>query len=472
MDSLICPRCQAEVPDGPECAACGVVIAKFMARLDQARTSQSPPVQVQGKLVSAPPSGLPAVEAANQVVNQATGMASAEPVASVAPVASAAPVASPQVPMVAPPASGRRIPDRKAIALYGQLGRMLEAGLPVIEALRLAAKNSSARIAGGLVAVSNRIEQGETFSKAATQASGLFPPGSLVLIQAGEATGGLPTAFAALSSAAELRLDLRRQIIRACIYPFVLFSLVFFVPKAYLLFTVGWLGYLAACLWPYLVTLACLVGVVVALPKALALALGPARTQRLVRAIPIASGLFSLSARVRFARHLAAGLEAGLGVVAALRLAARATGDPRFGDKLEQVESSLDQGSSLHQALSASKLFDDEFLLSVATGERVGRLGESLEQQARLLQASLIHRLSVAVQLLSVFVLLLTYVFVGRAIIGEYTSIMDGVGDQMDQLLKGLGGTPGSANMDQLLKELGEPAGLSKLPPELRKYMP
>jgi type II secretory pathway component PulF len=465
---LNCPRCQAEVPDGPECAACGVVIAKFMVRMEQARTSQPPPAPVQGKLVSTPPSGPPAAQPVGQAPDQTVDQTANQTTG----VASAVPVAIPQIPMVAPPASGRRVPARKAIALYSQLGRMLEAGLPVIEALRLAAKNSPARIADGLVAVSNRLEKGETFSEAAMRAPGLFPPGSLVLIQAGEATGGLPTAFAALSSAAELRLDLRRQIIRACIYPFVLFSLVFFVPKAYLLFTVGWLGYLAACLWPYLIALACLVGVVLVLPKALAMALGPERTQRLVRAIPIASGLFSLSARVRFARHLAAGLEAGLGVVAALRLAARSTGDPRFSDKLAQVESSLEQGSSLHQALTVSELFDDEFLLSVATGERIGRLGESLEQQARLLQASLIHRLSVAVQLLSVFILLLTYVFVGRAIIGEYTSIMDGVGDQMDQLLKGLGGTPGSANMDQLLKELGEPAGLSKLPPELRKYMP
>ena len=33
---MICPRCQQTVSDGPECAACGVVVAKFMERREKA----------------------------------------------------------------------------------------------------------------------------------------------------------------------------------------------------------------------------------------------------------------------------------------------------------------------------------------------------------------------------------------------------------------------------------------------------
>ncbi len=412
-----CPRCHAEVPDGPECAACGVIVEKFLARKQQAQVPA------------------PAVD----------------PLKRPSP---AAVVAGRPEPVRAPVGPGR-VSDRKLIGLYGQLGRMLQAGLSTTEALRLAAANTRGAVSTALDSIRTDVEAGQTFAQATARQPGLFGESSQVLIEAGEVTGAIPAALQALSSAAELRLDIRRQIIRACIYPFVLFSLVFFVPKAHLLFTAGWGAYLLACLVPYLTTLAVLVGVVWALPKGLALVLGRDNIRRLVRGIPVFCGLYRLGSTVRFARHLGGAIEAGLPMPSALRLAARATDDPRWIESLAASERVLQQGGTLHESLTQAGLFDHEFLLATAAGERSGRLTDALEQHARLVQSTLTHRINVSVQLLAVVILLLTYFFVASAVVSEFESIMGGTGQQMEELLK----------------ELGGPAGASRLPPELKDIL-
>ncbi len=444
---MICPRCQQQVPDGPECAACGVVIEKYLARADRDRENWE----------TGPPTG----RAAGSAV--AVGSASG---------ASPAAAAAPAAPETGAARGPRRVSDRRRIGLYGQLARMLEAGLSPVEALRLAERHSRGALAAGLGAMRAALEAGATFTQAAAGLPGLFPADARVLLEAGEATGGLPAALRALASTAEVRLDVRRQIARACIYPFVLFSLVFFVPRLHLLFSGGLGAYLRATLLPYLLTLMLLVAAVWLLPLGLSYLLGPARSQRLLRSLPLLGGLWRRSARARFARHLGGALEAGLPVGTALRLATRATGDPRWIDAAGPMERAIAQGASLHTALAQSGLLDDEFLLAVAAGERVGRLGEALEQQARLLQAELLHRINVSVQLAAVAMLLLTYAFVARAIVGEFQSVLGGTQGQMQQLLKEIGGAPGAAGMEDLLRELGQPAGASRLPPELEGILP
>ncbi len=379
------------------------------------------------------------------------------------------------------------ISDGKLIGLYGQLGRMLEAGIPVTEALGLAARHSSGKVAEALEQMRAEVERGKTLAEASEI---LFPPTAAVLLKAAEATGGLPAAFQSLATAVELRVDVRRQIVRAIILPLVLFTLVFFVPKAYLLFSAGWAAYLKACLVPYVLSLAGLAAAIWALPRGLRLVLGPSLSARFVRALPIIGGLYALSARIRFCRNLASAMEAGLGVRESLDLAARTTGHPLWQQRLERAAQYIeDGGADLHKALERVGLLDGDLLLALASGERAGRLPESLEQQARLAQSTLTHRLNVALQVLSVAILLGTYFFVATRVVSEYKTVLGGTGEQIQKLMKEVGldskggGSDIQKMMDQLKKEGGgvdlegllkrakDPANLDQLPPDIRKHL-
>lgn len=369
------------------------------------------------------------------------------------------------------------------MSLYGQLGRMLESGLSLVETLDLAASHSPPDLANPLRGVSAALEGGAGLAEACKP---VFPPIAVGLLQAAERTGGLPAAFEALSSAAALRVEVRRQIIRACILPLVLFTLVFFIPRAHLLFTGGWGVYLKASLVPYLICLGVLAALVWGLPALTRQVLGGESSVRILRGLPVVRGLYHLAARVRFCRNLAAALEAGLSVTECLDLAARATGDPRWRQRLQQAAHYLEREGTLHQALERVGLLDEDLLLAIATGERAGRLPESLEQQARLTQSTLTHRLNITLQVAAVILLLGTYVFVAGRVVGEMQDVMTGSTQQIDRLLneaaghappevqkalEPFSGEAGAKQIEELMKHALDPAGVKKLPPDVRKHL-
>lgn len=415
---MICPKCGANVPDGPECIACGVIVDKFKARAE----SRGPdPVHTPATPLSTPSSKARTETAVT-----------------------------------------RKLSDKKQIAVYRQLARMLDAGLSPTEALHLMARSTKGRLASAMDNIRLSIEHGSSFAQAALGQAMVFPESSYALLQAGEATGTLPAALNGLASTAEIRLDVKRQIVRACIYPFVLFTLVFFIPKAYLLFTVGFWGYFVACAVPYVMVLGVLIAGILLLPKLVSRLLGKELTSRFVRSVPGLRGLYRLSSRATFMGHLGAGLASGLPIASCLRLAASATSDPAWINAMDGVQKKVESGSTLHDALSTTGLLDEDMLLSVASGERVGRLDESLKQEASLLQSSFLHRLNISIQILSIFILLATYAFVAGAVVGEYEDVMDGAKGQLDQVMKEVGGG-GSGDLGKLLKSLKGGGDMEKL---------
>ncbi len=418
---MICPHCKQEVPEGPECAVCGIVIAKFRVRQDQA-------------VMMPQPSDVPSAE-----VKQSD---------------SSGPSAS---------APG---PKRRQI-LYRQLARMLDSGLSVEESLELMARHSSAHLSERLRAVVARLRSGDSLAAAFRVAGGLLDESGLALIKAGEATGAVPASLEALASSAELELELRRQLVRALIYPFVLFTLVFFLPKAYLVISEGWGAYLEACLLPYVLSLGVLAALFLGLPRFLVLVMGRDRYHGILKRIPGIGGVLKKAAAVRFCRHLASGLRAGLDLKASLRLSAQAAQDPAWSRAVTQVDGKLAEGATLHESLAETGLMDEDLGLVLAAGERSGRLAESLAQHARTQQVALQHKLQVNVMLLAIAVLLLTYLFVVMSIKSEYEMIFGGLQDQLNGVLdgdfEGLLNGKGGGNMEQLMKELK-----GSIPPELQ----
>ncbi len=413
---MICPNCKREVPDGPECPACGIVVAKYKKR-QKAPTIVAPP---------APPSR---------------------------PTQALETGAETERPWPFRPAS-----DRVLCGLYGQLGRMLEAGIALTEALRLCAQHSRGRLATALSNVRLQIESGKTLAQALSADPAVFPGQVRALVEAGERTGALPPVFFGLAESLELRLAMRRRVLRACFYPFILFTLSFFLIPVSKLFVGGMGAYLRASLLPYIVALLIVSGFLFLLPWSLKKILGPRRTQGLLRALPVAGGLYQVRASVRFCRHLSVSLGAGLDLFTSLRLAAQASGDAQVMKRAEGAAISVQRGSTLADALTATGMFDEEFKLAVSAGEMSGRLEEALDQQARLRQDSFVHRLELVVQLAAVLVLILVYAYVAWSIVAEYKNILGGTEAQLEELMKEVGGG-------------GDGLVPKDLPPELRDIL-
>jgi len=343
----------------------------------------------------------------------------------------------------------RPVGDAVLAVAYKQLGALLASGLGAREALRLLIRRTRGRLREAWTATAAGVDAGATLAEAMAADPAVFPDAVRAFVVAGETSGDLPGVFAELAASIELRLDLRRRVIRACIYPFILFTLSFFLLPFATLVTDGVGAYLRASLLPYALTVGGLVGGVVALSWGLRTLLGAGALARLRRRLPLVGPLHVARSRMVFARHLAAALRAGMDAFKSLGLAARATGDAELEERMDEAARHVRAGAGLEAALDRTGLFDDVFLLGVAGGEASGRLTEALDQQARLIQESLVHRLEVLVQIAAVAVLLLVYAFIAAKVYFE--------------LKKTLGG----ADVEQLMKEL-DLGGAGTLPPELR----
>jgi type II secretory pathway component PulF len=330
--------------------------------------------------------------------------------------------------------------DAVLAVAYQQMAALLGAGIAVREVLRLLVRRTRGRLREALVATAAGVDAGATLSDAMAADPAVFPETVRSFVVAGEASGDLPGVFAELAASVEVRLDIRRRIVRACVYPFILYTLSFFMLPFDKLVTDGLGAYLAAAAVPYALVTAAIAAVVALVPRILG---------RVRRRLPVVGPLYVVRARMVFARHLAAALRAGMDAFRSLSLAARATGDAELEARIAEAAGHVRAGTSLEEALDRTGQFDDVFLLAVAGGEASGHLTEALDQQARLLKDQLIHRLDVLVQIAAVAVLLAIYAFVGARVYFEFKRILGGGGD-----------------VDQLMKEL-DLGGGATLPPEL-----
>ena len=429
---MLCPNCQREVPDGPECPACGIVVAKFLARRQSRPAGASP----------------------------------AHAGTSPAPVQLAG---SGQRRKDRPPWPLGRVSEARLAAVFGQLASLLESGLPLDSVLRLFEQRRPRALGEAFAGVRRALADGAGLSRALGEYPAVFGDEVQALVEAGERSGALPAVFAALAASCELRVNLRRRILRSLLFPFILFTLSFFLLPLARLVTGGWSAYLAESLLPYLVTLAAGFVLVVGLPWLAGRLLGRERVQTLLDLLPVLGRLRRLRTRSVFCRQLAVGLRAGLEIGLAVGLASRVSGQVRLSRRSERALELVRGGATLAEAFERARLLDEEVWLSVQAGELAGRLDETLEQQARHDQESFLVRLDVAVQLLAVLVLLAVYAFVAWRVIDQYRSIMDGYQGQLDQILKEAGG--GSGGLDSLLRGMN-PQQHGVLPSELREILP
>jgi len=332
----------------------------------------------------------------------------------------------------------RPVSDARLAVLYQQLGGLLESGIGVIQALRLLARRSGGRLRDALAATRFAVESGATLGEAMAADPVVFPDSVRAFVVAGEKSSSLPIVFAELARSIELRLDMRRRIIRACVYPFSLFTVSFFILPLSTLVTEGVGPYLRASVLPYAAIVGGVLALVVLLPWGLRATVPPLVLSRIARRVPLVGGLRAARIQSTFASHLGLALRSGLEAFLSLELAARATGDADLVTRIAEASRRLREGATLEDALTATGAFDDAFLLAVAGGEASGRLDASLDQQARLGREMLLHRLEVLVLVAGFAIVLAANAFVAWRIYLAYKKILMPDPGDIEKLMRGL----------------------------------
>ncbi|RZU97927.1 type II secretion system F family protein [Spiribacter vilamensis] len=306
--------------------------------------------------------------------------------------------------------SNPRLRSRHINALLRQLATLSSAGVPLIDAMAMVAREDRQpglrRLASEL---RDEIATGTPLSVAFATQPAHFDPLVCGLIRAGEQSGELDTLLERIANDRECTAAIRHRLRRAMLYPLIVLGVALVVSTALLMFVVprfealfhgfgaelptftrhviglstwlrsdGWLG---------------LIGAVGGTAAWLVLTrhYTPLRQirHRIVLRIPITGGLVERAETARFARTLAILMQAGAPLAEALPTVAGTLGTLPYQRAVMRITDDLRDGRSLAFAVERTQRFEASTARMIATGEAAGRLPGVLERIADRQEAEL-----------------------------------------------------------------------------------
>lgn len=328
--------------------------------------------------------------------------------------------------------SRKALSKRELMLVTRQLSSLIDAGMPVEEAVGLVAGQVDAQaMRRVLTDLRSRVMEGERLSDAMAAHPGSFPPVYRAMVAAGEMSGGLGAVLDRLADYLEQADAVRRKLQAALIYPAALsvtaitvvsVLLIYIVPRlaeqfdgtgvtlpALTRFLIGVSGFLQAS-WPVLVAgIAVLVlGLLLALRRP---AVREAR-DRLVLRVPVLGPTIRKAEAARFARTMEILLKSGALLPDALKAARRTASNAAFAERIARLGRDVEAGRGLSDALRAGGGFPPLLVYMVAAGERSGALGDMFGRAAAQIEQELDGATTVFLNLLEPMIIVVMGVIV------------------------------------------------------------
>ncbi|KUM41943.1 type II secretion system inner membrane protein GspF [Pseudomonas sp. EpS/L25] len=307
-----------------------------------------------------------------------------------------------------------------------QLATLIQASLPVEEALRAAAAQSKERrIKSILLAIRSRVLEGHGLAASLAEYRSSFPDLFRATVAAGEHAGHLGTVLEQLADYTEQQQASRQRIQMALVYPSILvcvsiliigFLLGSVVPDIVKVFVntkqeLPWLTRALLCLSEIVRTY----GVLIAFFLSLLFLGGRALLKKekvrhefhgVMLKLPLVGGLIRAVNTARFASTLSILSRSGVPLVEALAIAAEVIGNVRIRGRVIQASQKVREGGSLTRALEATEEFPPMMMHMIASGERSGDLDGMLARSALNQENDLKTKFTMLVGLFEPFMLI------------------------------------------------------------------
>ncbi len=324
--------------------------------------------------------------------------------------------------------------SKNLATFYYQLGTLVQAGLPIQSALATSQKTAPRPLRPTVVALADAVNAGAPLHEAMERLSGRFEALDRHCIQMTERSGALDAGLFSLSDYYERMADARRRIVTGSLYPAFLLVAAVFIPPfpalflgqitlgRYLWQTAGLLARLALAGW-----------IVWRLVRWSLKAPGlNLMMDRALRAVPVLGRLrydYALSQWVSAIRLM---LSAGIGIVPAMEAASRANPSPLIAAAYKKVAPLIGSQLDVSEALARAGQFPDHLVQMWATGEKSGRMDETLGRLATFYEERWRRSLDLVATWLPRIVYLLVMLLVAWQIISGYLSYFS----RYDQLLQ------------------------------------
>ncbi len=271
---------------------------------------------------------------------------------------------------------------------YRQFGTMLEAGVPIVQALdTLANQARNPKLGSVIREIRGHVEAGRPVSVGMQRYPEVFPALVMSMVRAGEEGGFLSHSFSLIADYTDSEIALRNLLRRITFYPKLVLGFSVFIVLATNLFLsiIGKKGGLSSPLttlttWIWLGPL--VVGIYLFVKVGLANPRIKYNFDVVISNLPYLGPTVRQLAMAKFGRAFGALYRGGVPINRAIHLAGDATGNEYIRARVVPASRTLETGAGLTETLRSTGAFTPIVLDIMETGERTGNIDEMLTRMS------------------------------------------------------------------------------------------
>ena len=340
---------------------------------------------------------------------------------------------------------GGSIKMRDIVIFTRQFSTMINAGLPLVQALDILAQQSENPALKDVTRqVVFDVESGNTLADAMRKHPKAFTELYVNMVAAGEAGGILDTILMRLAVFMEKNDALVRKVKGAMIYPAVIISvaaiaitvlLIFVIPTFQTMFesanialplptriVIG-LSHALKTYW-YMIAGA-MIATFVSVKKYYQTPSGKLTIDRTLLKLPVLGDVLRKSAVSRFTRTLGTLISSGVSILEGLEITAKTSGNRVIQDAIMESRASIAGGETIAAPLKKSAVFPPMVISMIAVGEQTGGLDEMLSKIADFYDEEVDAAVSGLLALMEPVMIVFLGVVVGGMVVAMYLPIFD-----------------------------------------------
>lgn len=344
------------------------------------------------------------------------------------------------------------VPMKDIITFTEMLSVLLENDVVMIDALETVQKNLSNKKLRGIVdSIIYDLTKGREFSTALAMHSDVFPPLYISMVNVGETTGSeLPRALDDVVKFLKMRQQVKREVMQASIYPsFVVGALIailvfmnfYIIPRFRELFTS--MDFELPILTRFIFSISenlifIFFGIVAVIVFAIYLLYKVEYTRQRAKTIvdylalktPVIKGAVLTSLMYQMTMTLSITLRNGISIQESLDLLNNVIGNKYVKKEIGEIYYSLEKGKDISDAFGEKVYVTDIVKMAISSGEKSGRLNETLGRVSVYYEKELEAKIAVLLQTIVPVSIIFLAAFIAPFIIGIYLPLIS-LTDQM-----------------------------------------
>jgi type IV pilus assembly protein PilC len=338
-----------------------------------------------------------------------------------------------------------KIKTKDIVIFTRQFSTMINAGLPLVQALDILSKQSENKALQEVTRqVVYDVESGHTVADALAKHPKAFTELYTNMVAAGEAGGILDTILMRLATFLEKNDALVGKVKSAMVYPGVIMSvaavaivvlLIFVIPTFESMFAsvnlalplptrvvIGMSNFLQSWWWGVGLGIYAFIFL---LKRWYATPGGKLAIDKFMLRLPVLGDLLRKSSVSRFTRTLGTLISSGVSILDGLEITAKTAGNRVIHDAIMESRASIAGGDTISAPLAKSAVFPPMVISMIAVGEQTGGLDEMLTKIADFYDTEVDTAVSGLLSLMEPVMIVLLGVVVGGMVVAMYLPIFD-----------------------------------------------